>query len=134
MRSIARPGASSLKVFGNDYPTRDGTCERDYIHVYDLARAHLQAGQFLATNPGAHHYNLGNGTGYTILEIIRAAEAVSGSSIPFEIEPRRAGDPPSLVADIRRAQLDLGWSPEITDVREMIATAWAWHQKEVFSV
>lgn len=134
LRSIAHEDGPRLQVFGNDYPTRDGTCERDYIHVFDLASAHLLAGQFLAANPGAHHYNLGNGVGYTILEIIRAAEKVSGKEIPFDIRERRPGDPPTLVADIRRATRDLGWQPEYTDVEQVIGTAWNWHRHESFSL
>ena len=132
LKSVGLKKGGELKVFGDDYPTRDGTCERDYVHINDLARAHLTAGQYLASNPGAHVFNLGNSVGYTVREIIAASEKVTGSSIPYKVHPRREGDPPTLVADATLAREVLGWTPEIDDVEALIATAWAWHQHETF--
>ena len=103
------PGRA-LKVFGNDYPTEDGSCIRDYIHVKDLARAHADAVAFLDEDPNAHTINLGSGTGYSVLEIIRACEAVVGHKIDYDIADRRAGDPAILVADATKALSTLGWS------------------------
>lgn len=117
----------ALQVFGDDYDTRDGTCVRDYVHVNDLANAHLQAMRFLESNSGAHCFNLGNGKGATVLEIIMAAREVTGRAIPFTRMPRREGDPPMLVADARRAETVLGWQPVLSDIRVIIETAWRWH-------
>ncbi len=119
-----------LKVFGSDYPTPDGTCVRDYIHINDLCRAHLQALRFMDDHDGAHGFNLGNGEGFSILEILRAAEEVTGRPIPYDQAERRPGDPPTLVADSTRARAELGWTPEYTDIREIIRTAWAWHERQ----
>lgn len=126
----AAQGEQTLQVFGNDYPTADGTCVRDYIHIEDLCRAHLQALDYLLQNAGAHGFNLGNRQGFSILEVIRAAEKVTGVTIPFVQQDRRAGDPPTLVADSRLAQQLLGWQPRYTDLEEIIKTAWAWQQKQ----
>jgi len=117
-----------LKVFGSDYDTRDGTCVRDYIHVNDLASAHMKALGFMADHDGAHVFNLGNGRGFTVLEVIDAARHVTGSDIKFEFLPRRAGDPPVLVASSVKARKLLGWTPAFTDIRELVGTAWKWHQ------
>ncbi len=115
-----------VSVFGTDYPTRDGTAVRDYIHVDDLGQAHLLA--LDAIRPGRHRiYNLGTGTGYTVREVIEAAQRVTGREIPAREEPRRAGDPPELVAAAARAGAELGWAPR-RGLEEMIADAWAWHQ------
>ncbi|MFN2367080.1 MAG: UDP-glucose 4-epimerase GalE [Desulfurivibrionaceae bacterium] len=122
----AAKGESGLQVFGNDYGTPDTTCIRDYIHVNDLCRAHLQALEFMEERPGAHVFNLGIGKGFSILEIIRAAEKVVGKSIPFTYAPRRPGDPPVLVADSTLARKTLGWQPEYIDHEEIIRTAWRW--------
>jgi len=127
LRSLLVEG-ESLKVFGNEYPTPDGTCVRDYIHVEDLCRAHLLALEFLAGNQGAHGFNLGNGVGFSILEVIRAAEEVSGRKIPYDQAPPRSGDPATLVADSTLARNQLGWAPRYTDINEIIGTAWAWHR------
>jgi len=117
----------ALQVFGTDYPTPDGTCIRDYIHVEDLAEAHLLALE--ALKPGASlAYNLGTGHGASVREVIRAVEAVSGKKVPVQEAPRREGDPPSLVAASDKAQRELGWKPRYTDFREIVATAWRWHQ------
>jgi UDP-glucose 4-epimerase len=115
-----------VKVFGTDYPTRDGTAVRDYIHVEDLARAHALA--LAATRPGRHRvYNLGTGHGFTVREVVETARRVTGREIPAVEEPRRAGDPAALVAAGDRIRDELGWEPE-KGLEEMIADAWAWHQ------
>jgi UDP-glucose 4-epimerase len=119
---------SSLKVFGDDYATRDGTCVRDYVHVNDLASAHLAALAFMGAHEGAHVFNLGNGQGFSVLEVIEAARRVTGADIGFEVAPRRLGDPPVLVAASNRAREVLGWIPEFTDIGDIIATAWTWHR------
>ncbi len=115
----------SVKIFGTDYPTRDGTAVRDYIHIEDLGRAHLLALE--AGQPGEHRiYNLGNGAGFSVLEVIEAAGKVTGEEIPAEEAPRRAGDPPELVASGDRIRSELGWKPEKPDVESMISDAWTW--------
>jgi UDP-glucose 4-epimerase len=117
---------SHISVYGTDYDTRDGTAVRDYIHVEDLGDAHLLA--LDAIRPGEHRvYNLGTGTGYTVREVIEAARRVTGREIPAHEEPRRAGDPPQLVAAADRAREELGWRPR-RSLEDMIADAWAWHQ------
>ena len=119
------PG-KSLTIFGNDYPTRDGTCVRDYVHVNDLCSAHLLALEFLETNQGAHAFNLGSGSGYSVMEVLNAAQQVVGQEIPYTMADRRAGDPATLIANSARAQEILGWQPKITDINEIVATAWGW--------
>jgi UDP-glucose 4-epimerase len=115
-----------VKVFGTDYPTRDGTAVRDYIHVEDLGRAHVMA--LDGAQPGRHAiYNLGTGHGYTVKEVVDTARRVTGKAIPARDEPRRPGDPPELVAASDRIRDELGWEPE-RGLEEMIADAWAWHQ------
>lgn len=116
-----------LKVFGCDYDTHDGTCVRDYVHVNDLASAHLKALWFMQDNEGAHRFNLGNGQGFTVLEVIEAARQVTGRSIDFERASRRAGDPPVLVASSAKARQCLGWTPEFVDIKAIIDSAWRWH-------
>src|SRR5439155_7354851 len=116
----------NVRIFGTDYPTDDGTAIRDYIHVDDLAAAHLLAMD--ANTEGEHRiYNLGTGHGYSVREVIDAARRVTGRDIPAAEEPRRAGDPPALVAAAARAHADLGWEPA-KGLEEMIADAWAWQQ------
>jgi UDP-glucose 4-epimerase len=116
---------SSVKVFGTDYPTRDGTAVRDYIHVEDLGRAHLLALE--AAESGEHRvYNLGNSAGFSVREVIEAARRVTHESIDAVEAPRRAGDPPVLVASSQRIQTDLGWKPEKPELQGMISDAWAW--------
>jgi UDP-glucose 4-epimerase len=116
---------SPVKVFGTDYPTRDGTAVRDYIHVEDLGNAHLRALE--AAGPGEHRvYNLGNGAGFTVREVVEAARSVTGAKIDAEEAPRRAGDPPALVASSQKIQADLGWRPEKPELETMISDAWAW--------
>ena len=131
LRAIQEQRAS-LKVFGFDYPTRDGTCVRDYIHVQDLASAHLCALQYMDTHAGAHTFNLGNGQGFSVLEVIEAARHVTGHPIVFERAPRRSGDPAVLVASSQRARHELGWQPHFTDIREIIDTAWRWHRAPIY--
>lgn len=116
-----------LEIFGEDYPTKDGTCVRDYIHVCDLARAHVLAAQYLINGGESDVFNLGSGEGFTNREVLEAAEAVVGRPIPHRYAPRRAGDPAKLIASNEKAARVLGFTPEITSMREMIATAWAWH-------
>lgn len=125
-------GGSRLKVFGKDYDTKDGTCVRDYIHITDLCTAHLQALDFMEREEGAHGFNLGNGQGFSILEVIHAAEMAVGDRIPFEFEARRPGDPPRLVADAVLARNELGWQPSFTDLNDILGTAWNWHKQQRF--
>jgi UDP-glucose 4-epimerase len=115
-----------LNVFGNDYPTPDGTCIRDYIHVLDLATAHAAALAHLRNQGGSLRCNLGTGRGCSVQEIISLAEAVTGKPVPLDYGPRRAGDPPSLVADPTLARSALGWQATHPDPRFMIETAWRW--------
>jgi UDP-glucose 4-epimerase len=130
-------GRGSVTVFGTDYPTPDGTCIRDYIHVEDLARAHLLAleatggGGGTSTPDGgaaALAINLGNGGGFSVREVLAAAEAATGRPVPHTEGARRAGDPPVLVADAARAREVLGWEPEHPDLEEIVASAWAWRR------
>lgn len=119
-------------VLGDDYPTPDGTCIRDYIHIQDLARAHVLAVERLARG-GAHEgmaINLGTGTGFSVREILNAIEKVTGFPMPYSIGPRRAGDPPILVADASRARKVLGWTPEHSNMESIIRDAWAWYKKD----
>ena len=114
-----------VKIFGTDYPTRDGTAVRDYIHIEDLGRAHLLALE--AAKPGEHRvYNLGNGSGFSVLQVVEAARIVTGEDIRAEEAPRRAGDPPELVASSDAIRADLGWEPEKPGLEAMISDAWAW--------
>jgi UDP-glucose 4-epimerase len=118
---------TSVKIFGTDYPTRDGTAVRDYIHVEDLGRAHLLALE--AAEKGEHRvYNLGNGAGFSVREVLEAARRVTGRNIEAVEAPRRAGDPPALVAASGRIRSDLGWKPEKPELEAMISDAWAWMQ------
>jgi UDP-glucose 4-epimerase len=118
---------SSVKIFGTDYPTRDGTAVRDYIHVEDLGRAHLLALE--AAEPGEHGvYNLGNGAGFSVREVVDAARRVTGKIIDAVEAPRRAGDPPTLVASSEKIQAELGWRPEKPGLETMISDAWTWMQ------
>jgi UDP-glucose 4-epimerase len=122
----------ALKVFGDDYPTPDGTCVRDYVHVDDLAQAHELALAYMATHPGAHAFNLGNGQGFSVREVIAAASAVSGRGIGFAVEPRRAGDPSVLVASSEKARAELGWNPVHTTLEPIIDSALRWHRTQPF--
>ena len=114
-------------VFGDDYPTHDGTCIRDYVHTDDLAEAHLLA--IAATTPEtAEVYNIGTGAGSSVLEVVKACEEVSGRRIPLEIVARRPGDPPALVADPSKLMNALGWQPRYREIRSVVETAWRWHE------
>ncbi|HXG28755.1 MAG TPA: UDP-glucose 4-epimerase GalE [Nevskiales bacterium] len=128
----ARGGDDGVQVYGDDYATPDGTCIRDYIHVDDLAEAHLLALDYLGRNPGAHAFNLGNGNGFSVLQVIEAARQVTGRPIPYRVAPRRAGDSPMLVADSGKARRELGWQPRYTDIGAIIETAWRWHCNQAF--
>ena len=119
-----------LTVFGNDHPTPDGTCVRDYIHVMDLADAHVKAFAHLVRNQGFSAFNLGTGTGISIMEVIHAAQEVTGCEVPFSFGPRRAGDPAALVADPSLARDVLGWSAQHSDLRNILQTAWNWMQRQ----
>ena len=116
-----------IGMFGDDYPTPDGSCIRDYIHVDDLADAHLKALSLI--EPGSNlQLNLGTGRGQSVKEVIEACRRITGHPIPVKLEPRRAGDPAELVADSSLAQRVLGWSPQYLDIRSTIETAWRWHR------
>jgi UDP-glucose 4-epimerase len=125
---VALGRRASIQIFGEDYPTPDGTCIRDYIHVSDLADAHLLALQALETRDRLI-FNLGNGQGFSVREVIESARRVTGHPIPAEVHPRRAGDPAVLVASSEKAIRELGWKPKYTQLDEIIRTAWVWHQK-----
>jgi UDP-glucose-4-epimerase GalE len=115
-------------LFGDDYDTPDGTCIRDYIHVTDLALAHIGAVQALASGSTSKKYNVGTGHGYSVKEVLNAVERVTGKKVPFKMGPRREGDPPSLVADSTRLQQELGWKPEYSELHQIVETAWEWAQ------
>jgi UDP-glucose 4-epimerase len=117
-----------IEVFGTDYPTPDGTCIRDYIHVDDLAEAHLLALERLQPGQGMK-YNLGTGRGYSVRDVIRTAAEVTGRQCPVKEGPRRPGDPPALVASSEKVQKELGWQPRYTELRPIIETAWNWQRK-----
>ena len=118
-----------ISIFGDDYPTPDGTAVRDYIHVSDLSQAHLLAVRHLQNGGTSEFINLGNGTGFSVLEVVEAARKVTG--LPIEVKPaaRRAGDPSRLVADSTKAKTVLGWNPQLADLETIIESAWNWHQK-----
>ncbi len=135
---VALGRRDSIKIFGIDYPTPDGTCLRDYIHVSDLADAHLLALEALGKDPVTKDghcdfrpliYNLGNGAGFSVQEVIESARRVTGHPIPVEICPRRSGDPAVLVASSEKAIQELGWKPRYTKLDDIVRTAWIWHQK-----
>jgi UDP-glucose 4-epimerase len=119
---------SELSVFGNDYPTHDGTGVRDYIHVVDLSVGHLKALEKLTTNPGVVTYNLGTGQGYSVLEMIAAFEKASNKNIPYKIVVRRSGDIASSFADPSKAKEELGWSA-VRGINDMCADTWTWQLK-----
>jgi UDP-glucose 4-epimerase len=122
-------GGPPLVVMGTDYPTPDGTCIRDYIHVLDLADAHLRALELTETSaPGLEVCNLGSGTGFSVRQVLKGAESVVGKPVPFQLGPRRAGDPAVLVATNERARRVLGWAPRRGTLGEMIGSAWRWHR------
>jgi len=118
---------SHITIYGDDYPTPDGTCLRDYIHVVDLADAHMCALDYLRRGGESDIFNLGSGSGFSVKEMIAAAEKATGRTIAVEIGARRAGDPAQLIASSEKARTVLGWQPQFTDVEEVIGTAWRWH-------
>lgn len=124
--------AEPIKIFGSDYDTADGTCVRDYIHVSDLCRAHLLGLEYLQRSPGSHCFNLGNGAGFSVRQVIASTEAMLGATVPYEVGPRRPGDPPRLVANAGQALEKLGWRPEVSRLEDILASAWSWHRNRKF--
>jgi len=124
----AQGSRPALQVFGTDYPTPDGTCLRDYVHVDDLSRAHIAAFEKLAKPGTALFYNLGTGTPTSVLEVIKAVEKVTGLKVPVNYGARREGDPPALYANSVKAQTELGWKPKFMSIEPIVETAWRWHQ------
>jgi len=125
---VALGRRQSISIFGDDYPTPDGTCIRDYIHVRDLADAHILALDALARHPRLI-FNLGNGSGFSVKEVVESARRVTGHPIPVEIHPRRPGDPARLVASSAAAQASLGWQPRFPQIDQIVASAWDWHRQ-----
>lgn len=119
----------NISIFGDDYDTRDGTCIRDYIHVADLAQAHVQGLEYLLQGGSSQIFNLGNGLGFSVREVIESARQVTGLPIPAEVAPRRPGDPPALVGSADKAHQILGWSPRYGELPVILDHAWRWHQK-----
>ena len=117
-----------ITVFGEDYPTADGTCIRDYIHVLDLAAAHVEAIHWLEAGSPSEFFNLGTGIGHSIRAVLNTASEVTGVEIPFEFGPRRLGDPPELVAAPFKANRELGWTPRFSDLKTILKTAWVWER------
>jgi UDP-glucose 4-epimerase len=124
----------SIKIFGNDYPTPDGTCIRDYVHVSDLADAHVAAIAWLAAGNPSNSFNLGNGLGFSVAEVVRTTEKVTGLSVRTEMCPRRPGDPPVLVGDSTKARELLGWIPKIPGLDQQITHAWTWFRDKMPNV
>lgn len=124
---VALGQRDKVTIFGDDYPTPDGTCVRDYIHVSDLAQAHILA--LRALESGSRVYNLGNGQGFSVREVIEVARQVTGHPIPAEVGARRPGDPAVLVASSERIRRELGWQPRFPDLRAIVASAWEWHRR-----
>jgi UDP-glucose 4-epimerase len=120
-----RPG---LQVFGTDYPTPDGTCQRDYVHVDDLSRAHIAVFDKLNAPGAQFFYNLGTGTPTSVLEVIKAVEKITGLKVPATYAPRRPGDPAALYADATKARRELGWTPKFATIEPIVETAWRWHK------
>ena len=122
----ALSGSNELKVFSDDYDTHDGTCVRDYVHVTDLAQAHLLGLAYMKEDKGFSAFNLGNGNGFSVLDVIKSCERVLGNPIRYKMDSRRLGDPAVLVADSLKATHNLGWKPEFSDLDEIIKSAWHW--------
>ena len=122
---VALKQRENVQIYGDDYATPDGTCIRDYVHVVDLARAHILTMQ--ALGQGSRTYNLGNGNGFSVREVIETAEAITRHTIPAEVVSRRPGDPGELVASSEKIRSELGWRPRYSSLAEIIQTAWAWH-------
>ena len=128
----AAVGHGTLAVFGTDYPTPDGTCIRDYVHVSDLASAHVLALARLEANGSSGAYNLGSGHGASVRQVIDSVRRVTGREVPFTLEPRRPGDPAALVASSDLARRELAWAPKFDSLEAIVATAWAWHERHPF--
>ena len=116
-----------INIFGDDYPTHDGTCIRDYIHITDLADAHIKALEYLKNGGKSTYYNLGNGNGFSVKEVIDTVEKVVGSPVKKQVVDRRPGDPASLVASSEKIQKELGWKPKYDTLDSIVASAWKWH-------
>ncbi|PAW86496.1 MAG: UDP-glucose 4-epimerase GalE [Opitutia bacterium Tous-C10FEB] len=125
----AQGNRPALQVFGTDYPTPDGTCQRDYVHVDDLSRAHIAVFAHLDQPGATHFYNLGTGTPTSVREVIQAVERVTGLKVPVKFGERRAGDPPALYANSTKVQAELGWKPKFMSIEPIVATAWRWHSR-----
>jgi UDP-glucose-4-epimerase GalE len=125
---VALGKKEAVNIFGNTYPTPDGTCIRDYIHIFDLAQAHLLALEKLLNGFSMGHYNLGNGEGYSVKEVIDCATRITGQTIPMKIADKRQGDPAMLIGSSRKAIEALGWKPQFADLEAIIETAWKWHK------
>ena len=119
----------SITIFGTDYDTRDGTCIRDYIHVNDLAQAHVLALKWMSHNRKSNDFNLGNGEGFTVKEIIEVVERITGKSVPVQTGKRRSGDAAALIGSSVKAREVLGWVPRLHNIEDIVATAWSWHKK-----
>ena len=128
IRAVLDP-AFTLTVFGDDYPTPDGTCIRDYIHVTDLAEAHARALEHLRRTGRSGSFNLGTGSGHSVRDMIARLEALAGRPVKRRTGPRREGDPPALVADARKAADEMGWRCRHSDIENILATAWRWHNQ-----
>jgi len=124
---VALGQREKIVIFGDDYHTPDGTCIRDYVHVLDLADAHIRA--LRALDGGSRRYNLGNGRGFSVKEVVETARRVTGHPIPAEVGPRRPGDPATLIADSQLIKEELGWEPRYPDLHSIIESAWKWHRK-----
>ena len=127
---VATGERNSIKIFGTDYPTRDGTCIRDYIHLSDLTQAHLLAVEKLMAGGDSAIYNLGNNRGYSVREVIQRTGKVTGKQIPAIEDGRRSGDPGVLISNSDRIRKELGWKPRYEDLETILSTAWLWHQNE----
>ncbi|MDD5311781.1 MAG: UDP-glucose 4-epimerase GalE [Dehalococcoidia bacterium] len=126
---VATGNRDFLPVFGNDYDTKDGTCIRDFIHVVDIADAHIKALQYLQSKKGFHIFNLGNGDGYSVMEVIEAARKVTGKSIPVKLCPRRPGDPVNVISSASLARSELHWKPSFPKIENLIESAWIWQNQ-----
>jgi len=126
---VALGKRDKFTIFGNDYPTPDGTCVRDYIHVLDLAQAHILALRALQAGGPSRKYNLGNGRGYSILELLEVARKITGHPIPIDFGPRRSGDPATLIASSEAIRQELGWQPQHSDLEKIVSDAWEWFRR-----
>lgn len=129
LKSLLNDSVHPLKIFGNDYDTRDGTCIRDYVHVMDLCDAHLKALDYLARDAENEVFNLGTETGFSVLEVIEAVQQVTGKKVAYSVQGRRPGDPPVLVASAKKALSLLAWSPQYRELAQIVETAWRWHNR-----